>query len=67
MDKTKKKVKEGLKIINQNLNSNKAKRECGGCYYYSVLTGLSCRWVDELDCVCPRATKKDIEYTIENC
>ena len=67
MGKTKKKVKEGLKIINHNLNSNKARRECKNCYSYSVFFGLPCAWIEESGCVCRKIIKRDIEYTIENC
>ena len=54
-------------ILNDNLNSNKAKLKCRACYCCSVLDGLPCSWIDELNCVCREVIKKDIEYTIENC
>lgn len=56
-----------LEILNDNLNSNKAKLECRACYCDSVLNGLPCGWIDKLNCVCREIIKKDIEYTIENC
>ena len=67
MKKNIKEKTENFKIINRNLNSNQARRECGGCYYYSVLRGSSCKWIDELGCVCQKVIKRDIEYTKESC
>lgn len=54
-------------ILHDNLNSNKARLKCRACYCNSVLDGLPCGWIDNLNCVCREVIKKDIEYTIEDC